>query len=128
MLDGNAGFYNHPNNHLGTFVGLGLTRFRFKKRTGITYGFSFEFSYLRKFYNHKTYELSDDGTIKRVPLAGTNNVVFALSPSFGKIMGTKKGKKGWHLYLKPSLQFLTFNHSFAPNATLEIGVSANMTK
>ena len=128
LLDGNAGFYNHPNNHFGTFVGVGLTRFRLRERTGITYGFSFELSYLRRFYNNKTYELTDNGTIRRVPLAGTNNVVFALSPSFGKIMGTKKGKEGWHLYFKPSLQILTYNHSFVPNATLEIGVTVNMTK
>lgn len=127
MLDANAGFYNHPNNHLGTFVGIGYTRLRTKPRKMKTLGWSYEVNYLRRFYNIKTYELDESGNVNTVKGAGRNSLMFAIAPSFGKVLGTKKGGEGWHLYIKPALQVLKYNHSFFPNAALEIGGTFKLT-
>lgn len=126
LADGNIGFYNHPNNHRGAFIGVGVTRLRTKTRKMKTLGWSFEVNYLRRFYKLETYELNEDGTTELIKGAGSNSLMFALSPSWGKVFGTKNGGEGWHLYVKPSLQMLKYNHAFFPNAALEIGINLNI--
>jgi len=133
FADGNIGFYNHPNHHTGLFLGIGMTRQRTKTRITRkdkeklkTRSWSLEVNYLRRFYNIETLELDENGTIQSVPNAGSNSLMFAISPAFGRIYGTKNGGKGFHLYLKPSLQILKYNHAFFPNAALEIGVNLNI--
>ncbi|MGB1217186.1 MAG: hypothetical protein ACPG5P_04880, partial [Saprospiraceae bacterium] len=91
-----------------------------------TLAWSFEVNYLRRFYNLKTYELNEDGTVETLKGAGTNSLLFAIAPSWRKGFGTRGEEKAWYLYLKPSLQMLKYNHAFFPNATLEIGVNLNL--
>jgi len=132
LADGNVGFYNHPNNHTGVFLGIGLTRHRVKvrkKRKGQkikTLGWSLEANYLHRFYNIKTYELDENGAIQTVPLAGSNSLMFAISPAFGRIYGIQNGGKGYEIFIKPSLQMLKYNHAFFPNASLEVGINLNI--
>ncbi len=123
LVEGNLGFYNHPNNHFGTFIGIGFTRLRIKTRKMKTFGWSFDMGYLRRIYNIKTYELNEDGTIETIGGAGNNSLMFAIAPTFGKIYGTKKGGNGWHLYFKPNLLIQKYNHTFAPNIAIEIGTT-----
>lgn len=133
LADGNLGFYQHPNNHAGVFLGIGFTRQRNKtrltrngKEKQRTIAWSLETNYLRRFYNIETFELNDNGEIQKVGAAGTNSLMFAISPSFGRYYDMKKGAKGFHLFIKPSLQLLKYNHAFFPNASLEIGVNLNI--
>lgn len=129
LLDGNLGFYNHPNNHFGSFAGLGFTRMRMndqnKKDEVRTFAWSFGVNYLRRFYNIETYELDSNGGIESVPFAGTNSVMFYVTPSFGKNYQLKSGKT-WRFFIAPSLQFLKYNHAFFPNASLEVGATLNL--
>lgn len=126
LIDGHIGFYNHFSNHIGTFVGIGYTRMRIKPEKNRTFGWSLEMNYLRKFYNLETYELNAQGEIEQIKGAGSNNLMFAIAPSWGKVFGTKKGGEGLHLYFKPSLQMVEYNHSFFLNASIELGGTLNI--
>jgi len=128
LADANAGYYNHPNNPLGIFLGLGITRMWTKTRKMRTLGWSFDVNYLRRIYNIPTIELNENGEVNEISGAGTNSIMFALSPSFGKIYGVDRDKKEWHFYIKPSLQILKYDFSFVPNFALEIGASLNLFK
>ncbi len=128
LLDGNVGMYTHPNNHIGTFVGFGFTRLRTEQRKLRTLAWSFGVNYLRRFYNIETYTVSENGKIEKVSFAGTNSLMFNLTPSFGKEVASKNDGQSWRWYIAPSLQFLKYNHSFFPNASLEIGATINLNR
>lgn len=123
LADGHLGLYNHPNNHTGVYLGVGFTRLRITNRKNITLGWSFELSYLRRFYNLKTFELTENGSIKQVRAAGTNNVMLTIAPSIGKIYSSKKKEEAWGLYFKPSLLIQSYIHTFVANPLLEIGTT-----
>ncbi len=126
--DLNLGFYNHPNNHLGTFLGIGVTRLRTKARKNRVLGFSFEINYLRKFYNLPTYILNENNEVERKRFSGTNEVMFVFAPTFGKNILTKKEFGGVRIFAKPSIQLISYNHSFLPNFALELGCTLNINK
>ncbi|MEO1714030.1 MAG: hypothetical protein AAFU60_11925, partial [Bacteroidota bacterium] len=128
LLDGQVGGYNHPNNHVGVFAGLGFTRMRTNTSTWRTLGLSLEANYLRRSYSIPTVELSNQGGVLTVDGAGTNGLMFALAPSFGKLLGVRKGVRVWHIYAKPSLQFLQYDFGWFPNAALELGMSVQLQK
>lgn len=128
LIDGDIGFYNHPNNHLGIFVGLGLSRMQTYTTKMRTMGLSLKLNYLRRFYNIPTLQLNENGTITKIKGAGTNSFVVAIAPSFGKIVGFNKGKRKWHFYIKPNFQIIKYDFGFFPNAAIEIGATANFIK
>lgn len=135
LADGHIGFYNHPNNHTGVFLGFGFSRFRTKKRINRrgkerirTFGWSFEVNYLRRFYNIETFKLGENGEVQKVHGAGNNSLMFVISPILGKTYGIKNGGDGFYIYVKPSLQVLKYNHTFVPNAAIELGVDLNLFK
>lgn len=126
LADGHVGFYNHPNNHTGVFVGVGFTRMKTHVTKLRTFGLSFEANYLRRIYNIPTLELDGNGGILEIGGAGTNSVQFTLAPSFGKLFRVGPGQRYLHLYLKPHLQWLQYDFRFFPNASLEIGAQMNL--
>jgi len=128
LADANIGFYNHPNNHLGLFIGVGFTRMKTNTRNMQTMGWSFDINYLYRLYNIPTVEIDDTGMINEISGAGNNSLMFALSPSFGRMFGTNKGQREWQVYVKPSLQFLKYDFAFFPNIAFELGASFNLFK
>lgn len=125
-MDLNLGFYSFSNNHLGVFTNTGLTYLRTKLRKGRQFGLSFEIGYLRRFNKLTTYELSNEGEISEVKFAGTNAIMFSLSPVFGKQF--KFNDKTLRYYVKPSVQLITYNEKLQPNASLELGMVFNLNK
>ena len=123
--DAQLGFYSSPNSHLGVIMGVGITRLRTKPRKLKTFGWSFEVNYLRRMYNIETYELDQNGNAKPVNGAGGNSLMFALSPSYGRILNEKNGLR---IYFEPSLQVQKYNHSFVPNVSFELGTTLNLKK
>ena len=128
LLDGNLGFYQHPNNHFGAFTGLAFTRMRYKPKNKGSIAWTFGVNYLRRFYNIETYELGPNGNIVSVPFAGTNSLMFHITPSFGKTYRVVDGGRSCRFFIAPSLQVLKYNHAFFPNASLEIGAAINLNK
>lgn len=126
LLDGNIGFYNHFSNHIGMFAGIGFTKMKIKTEKKQTFAWSLEINYLRKFYNLETFELNEQGEVEQIKGAGTNNLMFAIAPSWGRVLGTKNGGEGLHLYFKPSFQMVEYNHAFFLNTALELGVNLNI--
>jgi len=126
--DLNLSLYNHPNNHTGLLLGLGATRLRTNTRKNRSVGWTAEVSYLRRFYNVKTYELASDGTIQKIPLAGNNGLVLSVSPSFGKVIKPQIYNRTIRIYGRSILQVVTYNHRWIPNAAFEFGVTLNPVK
>lgn len=120
--DAQAGFYNHPNNHLGLFIGVGVSRIRKNTKSLFSRAWSFEVNYLRRQYNIETVELDENGELSVVNGAGNHSLMLALSPSISRVFGTKNGGDGVEIYLKPSLQMVKYNHGFFPNAAIEFGI------
>ncbi len=123
-LDANLGYYNHPNNHTGVLLGLGVTRHKNKNKKKVSFAWSFEVNYLRRFYNIETFEILEDGSINTINLAGNGGLMFALAPSIER----RFGEKGTLLFLKPAFQAVKYNHSNFLNAAVELGVSLNLSK
>lgn len=122
LIDGQFGFYNHPNNHSGLLLGLGASRIRTKSNSGQTFGISLEANYLRRIYNIPTVELNENGTFQDLSGAGNNGVSIALAPSIGKVIGSRLDKPQWHIYLKPQIQLIKYDFGFFPNAAIELGI------
>ena len=125
-LDFNLGGYSHPNNHSGYFSNIGITYLRTKTRKRRQLGVSFEIGYLRRFNKLTTYELDENGAIKKVNFAGNNALVIALSPIFAKEFEFRA--RHMRYFIKPSLQYLKYNEKFQPNATLEVGLVFNIAR
>ncbi|MEO0581581.1 MAG: hypothetical protein AAF135_05110 [Bacteroidota bacterium] len=123
LADGNVGFYTHPNNHVGAYGGIGLTRMQTNATKLRTLGLSVELNYLRRTYNIPTLELNSDGTISEIGGAGTNSFIIALAPSFGKLFGGGQGKREKHIYVKPQVQLIGYDFGLFPNAAIELGMS-----
>ena len=123
----NVGFYDHPNNHLGTFITAGIGRERVKTRKGSIIGGVLEAGYLRRWNKFKTYRLTESGEIETVPLAGNNAFMVSLSPIFGRDWNYRRNLPlRWTM--KPSLQFLQYNHTWVANAAFEFGVQFYLKK
>ncbi len=124
--DAQVGFYHHPNNHNGFFVGLGVTRKLSSSKTYFSRAWSFEVNYLRRAYNIETFEIDGNGELKSVDGAGNNSLMFVLSPTLARVFGKRNGNEGVEIYVKPSLQVLKYNHAFFPNAAIEGGFVLNL--
>jgi hypothetical protein len=122
FLDYNLGLYSFPNNHTGYFTNVGVTFLRTKLRKNFQLGLSFEIGYLRRANKFDTYQLIDNAQWDYVPFAGNNAMVIALSPIFAKEFANNKMR----IFGKPSFQFLTYTHTWQPNASLEIGLVFNI--
>ena len=98
-----------------------------KKKYFVT-GYSFEVGYLRRFLKFDTFELDDNGDIKKVKGTGSNSLVFSITPMIlGKEYRPKSGAR-MRLFFKPTLQILKYNHSFTVGAVGEIGLTLNLNK
>jgi len=128
LADLHMGFYQHPNNHTGMVAGIGATRMRTHTTRMRTFGLSLEINYLRRFYNIPTLEIDENGQVREIPGAGSNSLMFAFAPSFGKLYGEGPQKREWHLFVKPSFQLLRYDFAFFPNAALEIGLNLALSK
>lgn len=123
-LDANLGFYNHPNNHFGGLAGIGLTRRTNKNKKSMSTAWSLEVNYLHRFYNIKTFEIDEDGSIIEVGLAGNSGLMMALAPSIEQ----KLGNGGPTIFLKPAVQVTKYNHAYFLNSAIELGLSLNLFK
>ena len=88
-------------------------------------GLRFETGYLRRANKFKTFELDENGLIKEKKFGGNNAITFALSPIFGKVISISDHST--RLYVAPVLQLAQYNHTWLPNASLEIGLVFNLT-
>lgn len=125
-LNFNLGFYNHVNNHFGTFISSGTTFLRTKTRKMRQLGVSLDLGYLRRFYKFETVQLSEDGNIESIPNAG-NNAFFI---DFGLIIGREfqTDQFSFRPFIKPTLQLQHYSYTVVPNAILEIGTVFNIKR
>lgn len=121
-LDYNLGFYSHPNNHTGYFTNIGITYLRTKMRKNRQFGLSLEIGYLRRANKLETYTLNNEGLIERVGGAGNNGLVVGFSPIFAKEFKNNSTR----LFFKPTLQVQSLNHTWVPNAVMELGLVFNI--
>lgn len=121
-IDGNLGFYNQPNNHSGLIFGTGITRHKNKNERKLSTAFSFEINYLQRFYNIETFEIDETGEITELGLVGNGGLAFALAPSVERSFGENE----WIVFFKPGLQMVKYNHAYALNYFVELGLSLNL--
>jgi len=123
-LDGNLGFYNHPNNHTGLLMGAAITRHKNKNESKFSTAWSLEINYLRRFYNIETFQIDSNGAINQVGLGGNDGLMVALAPS----MESAFGEKGHIVFVKPAIQLVKYNHTYFSNAIIELGMSLKLSK
>lgn len=119
-----AGVYSHANNHNGWSGNIGVGYERVKARNGNLFGYSLTTGYLFRDYKFDTYTL-EENNIEKISLAGSGGVVFSIAPHFGRDLSIKTSIP-LKLVLKPIIQVMKYNHSFAPNAALELEFIYNL--
>ena len=125
LLDGNAGYYNHPNNHIGIMGGLGITRMATRTRNGFTTSMSLEGNYLNRRYNIPTYEIDGNGELSEVTGAGNSTMMLSFAPGIGKLVQLNSGKS-LHFYGRQHIQLFNYDFGIFPNAATEIGLSLSL--
>jgi len=123
-LDGNLGFYNHPNNHTGLLMGAAITRHKNKNESQFSTAWSLGINYLHRFYNIETFQIDANGTIDQIGLGGNGGLMLALAPSMERAFG----EKGHIVFVKPAIQLVKYNHTYFSNAIIEFGISLKLSK
>lgn len=120
-----AGYY-HRSNHTGFHLSAEIVKRRITRRKW-TREFTAGVGYLRTFYFVPTYEVSDDGDVSKVPLAGRNY----LAPQFSAFLGkdyTLRYNNVVSVYGGLTLFVLIpYNHLFNANYCFELGMRYKLT-
>jgi hypothetical protein len=82
FITGNIGGYFQKRNNIGILIGSELG-YRKTRKKGFKYEFLFGLDYLHTFLQGDTYEVGEDGDVKRVKLAGQSNLMIPFSVGFG---------------------------------------------
>jgi hypothetical protein len=82
FVAGNFGSYIHKRNNVALFVNSEIGYRKIRKK-GFKYEFLLGLGYLHTFLLGDTYEVSDDGSINRVNLAGQSNLMVPFSFGIG---------------------------------------------
>lgn len=127
MLHPGIGYYKHVYNHSALFLNMEagyniLFFFGLEGRINLGVG------YLRTFLDGEVYEMKEDGTFKKVPLAGNNTFMPSLSLhlgyDFSRLTESKLG-----FFIKPSIFFqIPYNDFVLPQYSVEIGLKYHLSK
>lgn len=118
--------YRHPQNHVGIIVmpELGYKRQNSKGAffdTGISLGL------FRSFLEGKTYEVTNEGMLKQVHLAGRTAFMPSVFLGFGKDLSISRSVPiSWFVRFHV-LKQIPYNHSSLTRIALEAGVSRPLT-
>lgn len=122
IVGGNLGVFYQRRYNTSLFLNAEVGYRRIKKK-GSKLDFLFGVGYLKSFLNEDTYEVSDNGEVNRVRLAGQSSFLSSISVSFGKDFGFT-GSSPWGYHIKPSLYFqMPYGQVKLPHFVLECGVS-----
>ena len=121
FLTGQFSWYYHPGFHSNYYLTIGATSRR-TKSSGFFIQGSLEIGYSRTFLAGTTYEMQNNGSVERIPLAGGNYFAFLLGTGVGYDLSFIK-KKPFKIYLAMHALLLSpYNSSIYPRAILETGV------
>ena len=121
FITGNIGGYFHKRNNIGVFIGSELG-YRKTRKKGFKYEFLLGLDYLHTFLQGDTYEVSNDGNVKRVKLAGQSNLMIPISIGFGYDLNYYY-KKPISVSIKPGffIQY-PYNIAVAVRPTIDFGI------
>ncbi|NVO20748.1 MAG: hypothetical protein HXX13_13690 [Bacteroidetes bacterium] len=124
FITGNIGCFIHKRNNVGIFVNSEIGYRKTHKR-GFKNEFLFGLGYLHTFLQGDTYEVNDNGSVKKVFLAGRSSLMTSLSCGIGYDFDYYYHKH-FSLILKPGffVQY-PFNTAFAARTTIELGFFYN---
>jgi hypothetical protein len=124
FVTGNVGCYIHRRNNVGLFVNSEIG-FRKIRNKGFRYEFLFGLGYLHTFLQGDTYEVNDNGSVKKVFLAGRSSLMTSLSCGLGYDFDYYFHSH-FSLFLKPGffVQY-PFNTALAARTTIELGFFYN---
>jgi len=127
FVTGNIGCYIHKRNNVGLFVNSEIG-YRKTRNKGFKYEFLFGLGYLHTFLQGDTYEVYDNGSVKKVLLAGRSSLMTSLSCGLGYDFDYYYHKH-FSLFLKPGffVQY-PFNTALAARTTIELGFSHNFRR
>jgi hypothetical protein len=127
FISGNIGGYFHKRNHIGIFVNSEIG-YRKTRLRGFRYEFLIGLGYFHTFLQGDTYEVNDDGSVERIPLAGQANLMIPISAGIGYDFKFCYNKP-FNLYLKPGffIQY-PYNLAIAIRPTIEFGLFYYFTK
>jgi|GEM_PF-1298249 len=127
LLLGGIGAYYHYQNNTGAFLSLDL-RYKLINDKGLFGDFTLGAGYLRTFLAGKVYEVSPNGEVKRIYLAGNNQFMPSLSIGIGKELKKSNAPISEYFFRLGGFLQYPFNTMWLPNLTIEVGVSFNLTK
>jgi hypothetical protein len=121
FITGNIGGYVHKRNHLAVFIGSEIG-YRKTRKKGFKYEFLLGLGYLHTFLQGDTYEVSDDGDVKKVNFAGQSNLMIPFSLGFGYDFNFFY-KKPISVSIKPGffIQY-PYNIAVAVRPTIDFGI------
>ena len=121
FIVGNIGGYFHKRNNIGFFIGSEIG-YRKTRNHGFKYEFLLGLDYLHTFLQGDTYEVSDDGDVKRVRLAGQSNLMIPISIGFGYYLNYYYNKP-FSISIKPGffIQY-PYNVAVAIRPTIDFGI------
>ena len=125
IITGNLGFFWQPHNYTSVFTNFAIL-YRHTANKGFQYNFGISPLGMNTFFFNETYEVSDNGDVKKVFLPAR----FFYSPSiimgFGHTLG-KERKSAWFLNLHLA-GLLPYNNAVNFLAVLEFGFRFNIKK
>jgi hypothetical protein len=121
FVTGNIGGYVHKRNHVALFVGSEIG-YRKTRKNGFKYEFLLGLEYLHTFLQGDTYEVNDEGEVKKVNLAGQSNLMVPFSLGFGYDFNYHY-KKPISISIKPGffIQY-PYNIAIALRPTIDLGI------
>ncbi len=125
LLGGNVGFYWDPKSHVGAFNYYGITY-----RKTATKGFQYRvglspLAYYRSFLP-ETYEVDDNGNVKKLFLPGRNYYAPVFTLGVGK-QRKEKYLNSWFLNLNVMV-LMPYNTNILPLLYIEYGYTFNLKK
>ena len=121
FINGNIGGYFHKQNNVGVFI-VGELGYRKTRKKGFKYEFILGLGYLHTFLQGDTYEVNDNGDIKRVRLAGQSNLMIPISIGLGYDFNYNY-KKPISMSIKPGLFIqYPYNIAVAVRPTIDFGI------
>ena len=125
ILSSNVGYYCHFRNHHGLFLNSELG-YRIRYQRGFFMQFDIGAGYLRTFLTSRTYEVDNNGEIRKIPLAGSNKFMPGAGITLGKEFKSQMNKpKRIYCRVGGYMQY-PYNTMWLPDLTLELGTTINI--
>jgi len=118
--------YRHPQNHIGIIVMPELVYNR-KNREGFFFETGVSPGLFRSFLEGKTYEVTNEGKLEQVPLAGRTAFIPSVFFGFGRDLSVSRPVPlSWFVRFHV-LKQTPYNHSSLTRIALEAGISKPLT-